>query len=304
MMAFRFLGGLIGVLLVVTPLRAGAESQGNLDRVARDLASLEEDVQTLERSLRSEDLGRPRHIEERLTDAELLFNMQDYQRASVLYLDVVENYPRHPGFPEALYRLAECLFSTRNYYGARSRYREILDRAGQPIFREFVQHALGRLIEIAIRLNQFDGVQEYFSRLSQLPPAQVTSATHYARGRFHYHHEEYAAASRSFATVEQGAAEFLRAQYRSCKTITGKPSRHSPVSRGSSRSRAKIDKSWTSPTSQSGRSTWSSTSRKRRSVRTKTSAGTRVSSTKPSIRLLLPFLEWVIPRAPSAPSRC
>ncbi len=213
MMAFRFLGGLIGVLLVVTPLRAGAESQGNLDRVARDLASLEEDVQTLERSLRSEDLGRPRHIEERLTDAELLFNMQDYQRASVLYLDVVENYPRHPGFPEALYRLAECLFSTRNYYGARSRYREILDRAGQPIFREFVQHALGRLIEIAIRLNQFDGVQEYFSRLSQLPPAQVTSATHYARGRFHYHHEEYAAASRSFATVEQGADEFLRAQY-------------------------------------------------------------------------------------------
>ena len=212
-MASRFSGGVIGILLILLPLCASAQSQGNLDRVAQDLASLEEDVETLERSLRSEDLGRPRHIEERLTDAELLFNMQDYARASVLYLDVVENYPNHPGFPEALHRLAECLFNTRNYYGARTRYREILNRAGQPVFREFVQHALGRLIEIAIHLNQFDGVQNYFSRLSQLPPAEVTSATHYARGRFHFHHEEHAAAARSFALVEQGSDEFLRAQY-------------------------------------------------------------------------------------------
>lgn len=204
---------LMFVVISCLPLTARAEPAGRLDRVARDLTSIEEEVEQLRRSLRREDVASPRHVEERLTDAELLFNMQDYTRASILYLDVVENYTRHPGFPEALYRLAECLYQTRNYYGARTRYREILDRADQPAFRDFVQAALGRLIEIAIRLDQFEGIETYFTRLSRLPPAEVTSATHYARGRFLYHREQYDQAAQAFSRVTEDSDEYLRAQY-------------------------------------------------------------------------------------------
>jgi TolA-binding protein/predicted nucleic acid-binding Zn-ribbon protein len=209
----RLLGGVLGALLALIPLKLQAESADRLDGVASSLTSIEDEVAQLQRNQRSEDLAGPRHVEERLTDAELLFNMQDYTRASILYLDVVENYPNHPGFPEALLRLAECLFNTQNYYGARTRYREVLDRAADPLFRGFAQSALGRLIEIAIHLDQFDGIETYFTRLSQLPPTDVTSATHYARGRFLYHQEEYDAAAQAFALVGQNSDEHLRAQY-------------------------------------------------------------------------------------------
>jgi TolA-binding protein len=212
-MSRRVWGGVIGVVLVSLPLRGAAQNAPGLDSVARDLASLEDELDQVQRGLQREELARPRRVEERLTDAELLFTMQDYTRASILYLDVVENYSRHPAYPEALYRLAECLFQTQNYYGARTRFREILDRLGQPGYREFAQAAMGRLIEIAIHLDQFDGVQEYFTRLSQLPSAEVTSGTHYARGRFHFHNEEHGPAAQAFARVSEGSDEFLRAQY-------------------------------------------------------------------------------------------
>lgn len=196
--------------MLLAPATVSAQ---DLERIARQISSLEDQAAQLERSQADEQVESPRRVEERLTDAELLFNMQDYNRASILYLDVVENHETHPGFPEALFRLAESLFQSQNYYGARTRYREVLDRATQPGFRGYAQEALGRLIEIAIHLNEFDGVEAYFTRLSQLPPSDVTSATHYARGRFLYHQEDYAGATQAFGRVARDSDEYLRAQY-------------------------------------------------------------------------------------------
>lgn len=212
-MSLRGLGGsvyLLCLVVVLWPNRAGAE---NLDGIERQLSSLEDQADQLRRSLSGERLESPRLVEERLTDAELLFNMQDYTRASILYLDVVENHQNHAGFPEALFRLAESLFNSRNYYGARTRYREVLDRANQSGFRGFSQAALGRLIEISIHLDEFDGVETYFTRLSQLPPAEVTSATHYARGRFLFHREDHNAAAQALGRVAETSDEYLRSQY-------------------------------------------------------------------------------------------
>lgn len=209
----RRLGGIACLLcfgLVLAPGRASAQ---NLDGIAKQLNSLEDQADQLRRSLSGEQLESPRLVEERLTDAELLFNMQDYTRASILYLDVVENHQNHVGFPEALFRLAESLFNSRNFYGARTRYREVLDRSNQPGFRGFSQAALGRLIEISIHLDEFDGVESYFTRLAQLPPTEVTSATHYARGRFLFHREDQVAAAQAFGRVSQESDEYLRAQY-------------------------------------------------------------------------------------------
>jgi tetratricopeptide (TPR) repeat protein len=196
--------------LLLAPFGAAAQ---DLERIATQISSLEDQAAQLQRSQSDDEVESPRRVEERLTDAELLFNMQDYTRASILYLDVVENHTNHPGYPEALFRLAESLFQSQNFYGARSRYREVLDHATQPGFRGYAQDALGRLIEIAIHLDEFEGVESYFSRLSQLPPSEVTSATHYARGRFLYHQEDYPGATQALGRVSQDADEYLRAQY-------------------------------------------------------------------------------------------
>ena len=81
-------------------------------------------------------------------------------RASVIFTDIVDNYPQHRAYPDALFLLGESLFAASDYLGARTRYRQIIEHADQPAFRPYVQRALGRLIEIAIHTRDFDGVEE------------------------------------------------------------------------------------------------------------------------------------------------
>lgn len=176
-------------LLVLTlPLlaAAGARAQ-DIGKINRELSDIEADTQQLRTAkIRSSQLRSPTHVEERLTDGELFFRLRDYVRASVILTDIVENYPAHNAFPDALFLLAESLFKANDYLGARARYRTIIERADDAKFRPYVQRALGRLIEIAIHIRDFDGVDEYFARLSKLPPSEVEAATNYFRAKYLY----------------------------------------------------------------------------------------------------------------------
>ncbi|MBK6535257.1 MAG: tetratricopeptide repeat protein [Deltaproteobacteria bacterium] len=127
--------------------------------------------------------------QERFADAELLYRLRDYARSAVLFTDIVENYANTPAFPQGLYLLGDALFQAGDRYGARTRFRQVLDHAGEPVFRPFVQRALGRLIEIEIALGANDDessrrVEEYFRRLGQIPPSEIEAQTTYTRGKF------------------------------------------------------------------------------------------------------------------------
>jgi tetratricopeptide (TPR) repeat protein len=159
----------------------------DLDRVHRELKDIEGDTQQLRKSpLSRSQLRSSTHVEERLTDGELFFRLRDYVRASVIFTDIVDNHPQHRAYFDALFLLSESLFKAKDYLGARTRYRIIIDRADQEPFRAYVQRALGRLIEIAIHIRDFDGVDEYFARLSKLPPSEVEAATNYFRAKYLY----------------------------------------------------------------------------------------------------------------------
>ncbi|HEX4353887.1 MAG TPA: hypothetical protein VHZ95_13255, partial [Polyangiales bacterium] len=112
------------------------------------------------------ELRSATYVEERLTDGELFFRLHDYVRASIILTDICENYPKHASYPDALSLLGDSLFQAGDYLGARERYRTILDHADEPPFRSRVQPALGRLIEIAIKIRNFDGIDRYFERLA------------------------------------------------------------------------------------------------------------------------------------------
>src|SRR5690606_17852770 len=70
--------------------------------------------------------------------------------------------------------------------GARSRLRELIAHSGQAAFRPYLQRALGRLIEIAIHTRDFDGVEDYFAQLSQIPPGEIEATTNYFRAKYLY----------------------------------------------------------------------------------------------------------------------
>lgn len=176
------------VLLLTSATSAVTRARAqDLTQAGRDLSDVELAAQQMNESpLRSAELRSPTYVEERLTDGELFFRLQDYVRASIIFTDIVENYPKHAAYPDAVFLLGEALFQAKDYLGARAKYRIILDHANSPAYRQHLQRALGRLIEIAIRIQQFDGIQAYFDSLARLPPSEIDAATAYFRAKYLY----------------------------------------------------------------------------------------------------------------------
>lgn len=165
---------------------AGVRAQ-EVQAVERELTDIEADAEQARKvPLSRSQLRSATHVEERLADGELFLRLADYVRASVILSDIADNYPSHAAYPDALFLLGEALFKANDFLGARKRFALVIERADQPAFVPYVQRSLGRLIEIAIRVRDFEGVEGYFARLSQLPPSQVDAATSYFKAKYLY----------------------------------------------------------------------------------------------------------------------
>jgi tetratricopeptide (TPR) repeat protein len=159
----------------------------DLDATTSELNDIETRVTQLKAAaLRGSEVRSSTYVEERLTDGELFFRLHDYVRASIILTDIVENFPNHQAYPDAVFLLAESLFNASDLLGARANYRKLIEHADLPAFRPHVQPALARLIEIAIKTRDFDGVDLYFARLARLPPGEVEAATAYFRAKYLY----------------------------------------------------------------------------------------------------------------------
>lgn len=189
----------LGVLVAVS-LGAFSSRGARAQDPARDLAAIEQSAEELfARQLSATSLRSPTHVEERLTDGELFFRLHDYQRSAIILSDIVDNYPEHRAAPDALFLLGESLLAAGDDFGARTRFRVILDRGAEPRFRPYVQRALGRLVEIAIRTHDFTGVEGYFQRLAQLGDNDAEGTTTYYRAKYLY--------SRAVPFQDQAASE-------------------------------------------------------------------------------------------------
>jgi len=169
---------------------------------------------TLERA--ATGTGRPAvSVEDRFAEAELLYRLRDYARSAVLFTDIVENHTSSPAYPQSLFLLGDALYQAGDRYGARTRLREVMRHITEPTFRPFVQRALGRLIEIAIRLNDYAGVDEYFRQLGQIPPSEVEGQTAYIRGKYLFlrTNPDYDGARQAFESITTQAPIYPQARY-------------------------------------------------------------------------------------------
>ncbi len=196
---------------------AGAPAQ-DLASATDAIARVEEQAQRLEQGLPPPGTAAARRgpgVEERFADAELQYRLRDYSHASILFTDIVENYANTPAYPQGLYLLGDSLYLAGDRYGARTRFRQVLDHASDPVFRPFVQRALGRLIEIAIRLNDYTGVDQYFQRLGQIPSSEVEARTAYVRGKYLFLRStpDYEGARQAFESINNRADIYPQARY-------------------------------------------------------------------------------------------
>jgi TolA-binding protein len=181
------------------------------------ISSVESEVEEIRQraqGLASQYLGKggfrgEHYAEERLIDGENFYRLKDYQRAAIIFMDIIESYPNHAAYPDALFYFADSLFLSRDYYGAREWFRRILDESHKAGMSRFRHKALGRLIEIAIHLSDYDGVEEYFQQLGQSPDEEAR----YIKGKYLYFRGDLSRARQEFGTVKGGGELTLKAQY-------------------------------------------------------------------------------------------
>ena len=159
-----------GVGLVVAALGLGAAGAGaqerELQQLGNELATLGLNLQALAGQYDNPKvLGPARTFSERLTNGEILYLLNDFQRASLVLYDLVEDHKNQSEslYPRALYYLAESL-------SARQLFQELIARHDP----QHTRAAVRRLIQIADRTRHWEGLEEQISVLgSAALPADV-----------------------------------------------------------------------------------------------------------------------------------
>jgi tetratricopeptide (TPR) repeat protein len=133
--------------------------------VDSELAKMKRDLEAVGQgynaSTPAAEIGR---VERRLREGEIHYLLNDYLRAAIVLLDVVEDESAksHPRYDECVYLLADSLRKSKNYSGARRYFEEILPRATGDRLKDVVL----ALLDIASATDHYEDVERYASRLS------------------------------------------------------------------------------------------------------------------------------------------
>ncbi|MBL8949557.1 MAG: tetratricopeptide repeat protein [Myxococcaceae bacterium] len=180
-------------------------SRDNIEIVEKQYSAREEP---------SEEAAR----EARFSDGEIKYLLGDYENAAVLFYDLVANkdFQQSKRYPDALFYLADSLYQQKNYLGAKLYLKLLLGlRAGH--YRE----ALARYLEIAGRLNEFNGIDEHINQARGLSGGELPPELNYVYAKWLFRREDIEATDRTtrainifqgIASVPNGAL-YLQAAY-------------------------------------------------------------------------------------------
>lgn len=120
----------------------------------------------------------------RIADGEMLLRTGDFDRAAILFNQVIEQHKSHPtAYPDALYLLGETYYASKQLMSARRVYREMAAHLGEPRFAPYLGKSLARLVDVAVRLDDHATLDEVFAKMSELPSASIEGGLQYARGK-------------------------------------------------------------------------------------------------------------------------
>ena len=193
------------------PATAAARS---IQEISEEVASLKLEVAGLATSyLKDESLTAGVSVEKKVTDGELYFRLGDFQRSAVIFLEIVDKHVDHPAYPNALFMLAESMFNAKDFYGARTRYMEVLEHAGEYAFQKYEQPSLARLLEISMRLEDYEGVEKYFSTLTGSGATAADAVINYVKGKYFYFKEDLDPSLASFQKVGPDDEHYAQSRF-------------------------------------------------------------------------------------------
>ncbi len=200
----------VGVLLVVHMGVAHVAQADQIDDANRKLINLEENARQLGAEFRDSPAPLPNAAERRYIDAELLFTLKNYEEAATILLDVIETYPNSRAYDDALVLLGESLYLARDLSASRH-YFEMAIQKNTGSRKE--QTALQRLVEIALKTNDFDHVDEYLKRLESIPADRLEPSVPYTRGKYLFFRDKLDEALSNFQSLPASNPYYLQALY-------------------------------------------------------------------------------------------
>ncbi|MBN9166846.1 MAG: tetratricopeptide repeat protein [Myxococcales bacterium] len=115
----------------------GAKAQSEVNAVANETSSIQAAIEKAK--------GERYTVEQRLTNGELLYRTKDYARATVVFSEILEEFPDTPSYVDALWLRGETFYAQKEYLSARRDYRQIVDRGNEPRFSPYLGRALAGL---------------------------------------------------------------------------------------------------------------------------------------------------------------
>jgi tetratricopeptide (TPR) repeat protein len=198
--------GVVGLLGVP----AGMARADEIDQYAAKLIDMEQRAGSMIYELKDGPGTSPDQADRRVIDAQVLFNLKNYEEAATILLDVVDKYPGTRAYDDAVGLLGESLYQAHDFYTARS----YLERAvAKNTGSKTETHALQRLIEISLRTGDYEHVDSYLARLQNVPLANMEPSVPYVRAKYYYFNGKLDDAMNALNYIAPTNPYYLQARY-------------------------------------------------------------------------------------------
>ncbi len=204
--------GLLAASLAAPRVAQAANGDDDANRAQTEVNAVSGEMASVQAAIEKAK-GQRYSVEQRLANGELLYRSKDYPRATVVFSEILEEFPDTPSYVDALWLRGETFYAQKEYLSARRDYRQIVERGTEPRFSPYFGKALARLVDVCLRINDISGLDEVFAKINQVPPAQVDAALLYAKGKAYYFKQDYSAALGALQSVPANNTYTHQARY-------------------------------------------------------------------------------------------
>jgi tetratricopeptide (TPR) repeat protein len=201
---------IVAITLGATALY-GIDARGDeVDDYTHKLIELDQKVHLMALEFKEAPAPSPDIADRRVLDAQVLFNLRNFEEAATILMDVVEKWPNSTAYDDALFLLGESLFQARDFYSSRRYFTQYAQKIATG---KSSQKSIQRLVEIAFRTGDYEGVDEYLARLQSLPPGELEAATPYVRAKYFYFRGRNEDAMAAFNGIPPENPFYFQARY-------------------------------------------------------------------------------------------
>lgn len=181
-----------------------------LEKANSSLIDLETRVRTLSNNFHETSPPESHLAERRLVDAQTQFELRNYSEAATLLFDVIERFPNTRVYDEALVLMGESLFASRDLLGAQRYFEKALEKKSAS---RSEQQALQRLVEIALKTGNLQGIDTYLERLANIPTSVLEPSVPYVRGKYLFLRDKPDEAIAVFNALAPSNPYYLQSRY-------------------------------------------------------------------------------------------